>query len=220
MERVDEPPAVQQFDAERADAYEDRIRRLAPGYDVLHGTVESVLATCLRKDAHLLVVGAGTGAEIVRMGQAHPRWRFTAVDPERLAEAFRRVHQTDTALPETQAPETNAFRYDDLFFYEDGRRPRFIRIRDIVFIEAVGNYTELHLMDRSTALPSTTLSEWDTRLPDAHFVRIHRSTMVHVEHVTRIESTDGRAYNVHVDSRDAPLSMSRRRARVLKDRLP
>lgn len=141
------------------------------------------------------------------------------VDPDRLAEALQRVRQTDTALPETDAPEVDGFRYDDLFFYEEGHRPRFIRIRDIVFIEAAGNYTELHLADDTTALTSTTLSEWETRLPDAHFVRIHRSTIVNVDRVTRVEQEAGRTYEVHVDERDAPLSMSRRRARILKDRL-
>ncbi|WP_118839977.1 class I SAM-dependent methyltransferase [Salinibacter ruber] len=34
----------QRFDAERAAAYDDRIRRLAPGYDLLQSTVASVLA--------------------------------------------------------------------------------------------------------------------------------------------------------------------------------
>jgi two-component system LytT family response regulator len=50
-------------------------------------------------------------------------------------------------------------------------------------------------------------------------VRIHRSTIVHVEHVTRVEPTDGRRYDVYVAGADAPLSMSRRRARALGDRL-
>ena len=71
----------QRFDAERAAAYDDRIRRLAPGYDLLQSTVASVLAARLPDDAHLLVVGAGTGAEIVTMGRNVSRWQFTAVDP-------------------------------------------------------------------------------------------------------------------------------------------
>jgi tRNA (cmo5U34)-methyltransferase len=84
------------FDEERAAAYDDRIRRLAPGYDVLHDLIASLAATQLADDANVLVVGAGTGEEIVRLGRAQPGWRFTAVDPsaemlercqERVAEA-------------------------------------------------------------------------------------------------------------------------------------
>jgi two-component system LytT family response regulator len=145
------------------------------------------------------------------------------LDPDRLAEALQRARTTDTALPEH--PETptdddpDAFRYDDMFFYEEGQQPRFIRIREIAVIEAAGNYTELVLTDDTTALTSTTLSTWTDRLPDAHFARIHRSTIVNVERVQRVEREAGRTYTVHMEARDDPLSMSRRRARALADRL-
>ena len=141
------------------------------------------------------------------------------VDPDRLTEALQRARQAETALPNAEATSPDTFRYDDVFFYEEGRRPRFIRIPEIIFIEAAGNYTELHLTDGSTALTSTTLSAWIDRLPNAHFARIHRSTIVNVERVTSIEREAGRTYCVHVEGRNDPLSMSRRRARALKDRL-
>ncbi|WP_263789300.1 LytR/AlgR family response regulator transcription factor [Salinibacter sp.] len=141
------------------------------------------------------------------------------VDPDRLAEALQRARQAETALPNDEEATPDAFQYDDLFFYEEGRRPRFIRIREIVFIAAAGNYTELHLTDGDTALTSTTLSTWTDRLPNAHFARIHRSTIVNVERVATVEQGDGRTYSVHVEGRDDPLSMSRRRARALRDRL-
>ncbi|PSQ98914.1 MAG: DNA-binding response regulator [Bacteroidetes bacterium SW_11_64_17] len=145
------------------------------------------------------------------------------LDPDRLAEALQRARTTDTAFPERpDAPEDDdpdAFHYDDVFFYEEGRRPRFIRIREIVSIDAAGNYTELALTDGTTALTSTTLSSWTDRLPDAHFARIHRSTIVNVERVQHVEREAGRTYTVHVEARDDPLSMSRRRAQALADRL-
>ncbi len=68
------------FDRDRAAQYDDQIRRIAPGYDVLHEAIVRVMADQLERRAHLLVAGAGTGAEIVRMGRHRPQWRFTAVD--------------------------------------------------------------------------------------------------------------------------------------------
>ena len=53
------------FDEERATAYDDKIRRLAPGYDVLHDTIVHLADTMLPEDAHLLIAGAGE--ELVRM---------------------------------------------------------------------------------------------------------------------------------------------------------
>jgi two-component system LytT family response regulator len=141
------------------------------------------------------------------------------VDPERLAEALQRVRSTTTSLPEDDTADPDHFRYDDLFFYEEGRRPRFIRIREIGAVEAAGNYTELVLADGATALTSHSLSTWETRLPDSHFVRIHRSSIVNVEHVAGVEAAENYTYDVYVEGREDPLSLSRRRAKRLRDRL-
>jgi two-component system LytT family response regulator len=141
------------------------------------------------------------------------------VDPRRLDDALQRVRTSEAPLPRQSESEDQAFRYSDLFFYEESRQPRFIRIRDIVHIEAAGNYTELHLADGSTALTSNTLSTWDERLPGDRFVRIHRSTIVNVEHVERMERAANYTFDVFVTGQDTPLAMSRRRAKTLKDRL-
>ncbi len=44
----------------------------------------------LPSEANILCVGAGTGTEILRLADAHPEWRFTAVEP---AEAMMEVCQ-------------------------------------------------------------------------------------------------------------------------------
>jgi tRNA (cmo5U34)-methyltransferase len=75
------PDSIQSFDAERAATYDNNIRAVAPGYEVLHEAIAAMMDASLTPTAHMLVVGAGTGREIVEMGRAHPEWRFTAVDP-------------------------------------------------------------------------------------------------------------------------------------------
>lgn len=141
------------------------------------------------------------------------------VAPDRLSEALRRVRATDAAVPQGASRGDASFRYDDLFFYEEGRQPRFIRIADIRHIASSGNYTRLHLNERASALTTTTLSEWTEQLPDTHFVRIHRSTIVNVNHVARIERKPNSTFAVFMDDSETTLSMSRRRAQTLKDQL-
>ncbi len=69
------------FDAGRAAAYDDRIRKMIPGYETLHRLAEVVLSEELADDASVLVVGAGTGQELLQLAAAHPAWRFQAVEP-------------------------------------------------------------------------------------------------------------------------------------------
>ncbi|NER79951.1 MAG: class I SAM-dependent methyltransferase [Leptolyngbya sp. SIO1D8] len=69
------------FNEERATKYDGRIHKLIPGYAALHQMINHLLRSRLPADAHLLVVGAGTGMEIITCGTANPGWTFTAVDP-------------------------------------------------------------------------------------------------------------------------------------------
>lgn len=68
------------FDAERADSYDQRFKRLAPIKDCLHLIARQVLSS-LPDDARLLIVGAGTGAELLYFAEAFPGFSFVAVDP-------------------------------------------------------------------------------------------------------------------------------------------
>lgn len=77
---MDERESTIVFDEERAAAYERRFAKLAPMRDGLHLLLRLVLAE-LPEQAHILCVGAGTGAELFYLANAFPRWRFTAVDP-------------------------------------------------------------------------------------------------------------------------------------------
>jgi tRNA (cmo5U34)-methyltransferase len=43
--------------------------------------MNAVLRSHLRPDSELLIVGAGTGAEILELGKSNPGWRFVGVDP-------------------------------------------------------------------------------------------------------------------------------------------
>lgn len=81
------------FDSEGTRKYDHRIRKVMPGYEVLHGLARSLLRLDLKERAHLLIVGAGTGMEVVHLGEDNPGWRFTGVDPstDMLAVARRRM---------------------------------------------------------------------------------------------------------------------------------
>ena len=70
-----------EFDRERAHQYDLDIRKAIPGYEALHGMAHSLLQTNLSESARLLVVGSGTGMELVNYCQQNPTWSLTGVDP-------------------------------------------------------------------------------------------------------------------------------------------
>lgn len=68
------------FQGEQAAAYDQRFEKLSAIKDVLHLTTQMILQE-LPKQARVLVVGAGTGAEVLHLGRCYPGWEFTVVEP-------------------------------------------------------------------------------------------------------------------------------------------
>ena len=63
------------------EGYDEHIRKLIPGYEVIHQQVDAILQSVLPPNAHILIVGCGTGYELEYLLKRHPNWKFTAVDP-------------------------------------------------------------------------------------------------------------------------------------------
>ncbi|MCL1937776.1 MAG: LytTR family transcriptional regulator [Candidatus Azobacteroides sp.] len=71
----------------------------------------------------------------------------------------------------------------------------FISVNQIHYIEANGDYVLIHTADNKY-LKDRTMKYWETHLPSDLFVRIHRSFIVNVEHISRIELYEKEMYKV------------------------
>lgn len=89
-----------EFDRDRAHEYDLDIRKAIPGYEALHGMAHSLLQTNLSKSAKLLVVGSGTGMELVNYCQQNLTWSLTGVDPSAEMMAIAEAELTSQGLTE------------------------------------------------------------------------------------------------------------------------
>lgn len=67
----------------------------------------------------------------------------------------------------------------------------FINLKDVLYCEAMSNYTKFHMRDKSNYLVSKTLKEYETLLVQHHFFRIHNSFLVNVREVKKYVRGDG-----------------------------
>src|SRR5438552_708946 len=58
-----------------------------------------------------------------------------------------------------------------------------VEIRDILYCEAAGNYSNFHFTNHQLVCTSRTMIEYERLLEDAGFVRIHKSYLVNLVHV-------------------------------------
>ena len=68
------------FKGEQASNYPERITKLVPGYELLHQLTIAQCQSVLAPDAQVLVVGAGTGKEVLSLAKACPQMRFVVQD--------------------------------------------------------------------------------------------------------------------------------------------
>jgi two-component system, LytTR family, response regulator len=136
------------------------------------------------------------------------------VVPERLAKTVSRLAGAQPA-----AASREALGYDDRLFLRLGEERAFVRVRDIMAIEAEGDGSALRLAPRLVRKSSgKSLREWEQRLPDRHFVRIHRSTIVNLEYVERLEPWSHASQRVYLRGLTEALTMSRRFGARLRER--
>lgn len=134
------------------------------------------------------------------------------VRPERLAAALARG-SGGTVFD----PSSGALRPDDHLFVPLQRSWAFVRVADIAFIRAEGNYSRVVVRSGEEALVRRSIREWMQRLPRA-FVQIHRAAVVNVEHVERVEPADESRFRVRMRGTQHTLAMSRRYASALQAR--
>ena len=81
------------------------------------------------------------------------------------------------------------------FVARRGAKHYFVRVADIEWIEAVGNYIRLQTGDKSHLIRET-MKGVEAKLDPAEFVRIHRSALVAVERIQSIEAREQGEYLV------------------------
>jgi len=116
----------------------------------------------------------------------------------------------------SDAPASEPVRRDRLVIKSSGRI-YFIRIQDIDWCEASGNYVRLHI-GQQTHLVRGTMSHLESQLDAAQFVRIHRSAIVNVERIQELRSSFNGEYLITLTDKTR-LTLSRGYREGLQARL-
>ncbi|HYN30064.1 MAG TPA: LytTR family DNA-binding domain-containing protein [Dermatophilaceae bacterium] len=137
------------------------------------------------------------------------------VREERLAEAVRRVVAKREEGAAGGPPELPPGPPDETIPVELGGVTRFINRSQIRYAQAQGDYARLHT-DSGSHLVRVPLSVLEERWADHGFVRVHRSTLVALPHVSEVHMDHGRCSLV---LGGVELQVSRRHTKGLRDML-
>ncbi len=97
--------------------------------------------------------------------------------------------------------------------------PKVIKIDDLICISAVGDYSSVVVNDGTKHVIKKTMKWWEKKLPEKLFCRIHRSTIINLNFINKIEKWLNKAYRVYLVNVSKPFIISRRYGSKFKARL-
>jgi two-component system LytT family response regulator len=100
----------------------------------------------------------------------------------------------------TQKPKLAVSSFDGVDYYP---------IDEIVNCKANDNYTHIYFVDGRKVTASRTLKEFENMLTDFHFVRIHQSYLINLNHIIKYKKADGGSVLLS-NGEDLPVSRSRK----------
>lgn len=120
---------------------------------------------------------------------------------------------SEERLPKPQLQEESI----DRITVKDGTRIHIIKVEELLYIQACGDYTTL-VTPSGEYIKEQTMKYFEAHLPADNFVRIHRSTIVNVTQISRVELFGKETYQVLLKN-SIKLRVSLTGYRLLKERL-
>lgn len=110
------------------------------------------------------------------------------VDPEDLKRAVSRIRrnnpQTKSRLNTLRKIQKQQLTLEDSIPIAGGSQVRYVKIKNIVRLEGIDNYTRIIMANGEKHTASQTLKTYDLLLTPLNFVRVHKKHLVNKEHIT------------------------------------
>ncbi len=143
-------------------------------------------------------------------------FKFSAIDYllkpislEELIDAVSKVERLDRPIEKITTQKINNLlsfnRLDPTITIHTDHSVEFVRIFDILRLEADGSYTTLFINNAKPLLTSKHLKYYESILDDYNFYRIHQSHLINKMHIKRFNKSDG-GYVELIDGSRLPVS--------------
>jgi two-component system LytT family response regulator len=136
------------------------------------------------------------------------------ITKERLKSVINNIINSEN---EKNSHTIQRFRYDDRIMIEQKKNIHFIKVENIILIKAEREYTTLYEKGGKEFLVLKSIGDWQKELPDEHFARVHRNSIINFNYIERSERL-GNTARLFLLSIPEPLSISRGYYKLIKTR--
>lgn len=193
----------------------------------LHGVGTFELLPHLRPGARFVFVSR-TQSQVVRAFEVNALdFLLKPVAVARLANTLRRLEPEPTVRrpapldldAEPMGASARRLKAGDVLRVRSGHAYRFAPVQQIVLIRAQDNYSEVRFVSGPRTMIRRTMKFWENTLPEELFLRIHRTQIVNLGHLTTCRRhRDGHAL-LGLEGVSDPVTASRHRWTEIRSRL-
>ncbi|WP_271405870.1 LytR/AlgR family response regulator transcription factor [Tenacibaculum soleae] len=107
--------------------------------------------------------------------------------PFNFSRFLKSVTKVSNALAIKATPIKNTETTEDSkIFIKEDKKYYQIKLKDILFMEAYGNYVKIHMIDKMI-ISHQTLTSFTHNLPENQFLRVHKSFIISIDKIELIE---------------------------------
>jgi two-component system LytT family response regulator len=128
------------------------------------------------------------------------------VNPKRLKKTLERLDENKTDI---SSEEPRKLGYNEMIFYKLNSSFCCFRIDSIQSIHAQADYSHFYTSDQKKHLILKPLKHWEQNLPSEYFQRIHRSTIINIDCIQKIERGDNSNLLVYLTNDETAYPVSR-----------
>lgn len=133
-----------------------------------------------------------------------------------------KIIQKELVKNRVSKPEEGERKYSDediLFVNLTNSSPRIIKINEIKCIEAAGSYSKIYLENSPELLYRKSITSWEKSLDGKNFLRIHRSIIINLKVISKIQKWSSYTYLIYLKGIDKPFTVSQRYAAKIRSHL-
>ncbi|MGD8782567.1 MAG: LytTR family DNA-binding domain-containing protein [Ignavibacteria bacterium] len=123
----------------------------------------------------------------------------------------------ETRLSKYESITNTQYSPESRIFFKIRNRSIPVQVEKIMYISAERQYSSIFVEGDKQFFIKKALNKWEKILPSGMFIRIHRSTLVNINYIKKMQRGPGTSYQIYLCKSDTVLTVSRRFYKKFKD---
>lgn len=115
--------------------------------------------------------------------------------------------------------EKNQLSIEDSILVSSDGKAQSVNLNEIVCITSAGVYSYINITNDRKYLIRKLVKEWEKILPEKCFIRVHRNSIININHVKSIEKCQNHTFRIFLKYIERPIISSHKFSRRVREKL-